>query len=189
MHPALQEVYQSFGRALANKPAEWCQLHPCGDERHWSAQELIEHLVLVSRSTRQVIEKRLERGRVARGHRTILQRVLQIVLLRFGRMPRGTPAPPFARPDQLAWPSMNGNELLEILRQEMDQMDRQLDECRRRFGSQRAAAHFLLGAMSADQWRRFHEIHFRHHLQQLDRIEKAVGQTELMRDQELRTQI
>lgn len=188
MHPVLQEVYQSYARPLANKPAAWCQLHPSDDERHWSAQDLIQHLVLVSRSTSRVIETRLQRGRPVRGHGTMLQRVLQIVVLSFGHMPRGTPAPPFARPGQLSWPSMNGNELLEILRQEMDQMDHLLDECRHRFGIQRAAAHFLLGPLRVDQWRRFHVIHFRHHLQQLYRIEKAVGPAEPVGEQALHAQ-
>jgi hypothetical protein len=188
MHPVLQEVYQSYSRPLAGKPAAWCQLHPGDDERHWSAQDLIQHLVLVCRSTSRVLETRLGRGKPTRGHGTVLQRLLQIVLLSFGHMPRGTPAPPFARPGQLSWPSMNGNELLEILGQEIDQMDRLLDDCRHRFGIQRAATHFLLGPLRVDQWRRFHVIHFRHHLQQLYRIEKAVSSVESLRDQEMHPQ-
>jgi hypothetical protein len=83
---------------------------------------------------------------------------------------------------------MTGNELLEILREEMDQMDHLLDDCRHRFGIQRAAAHFLLGPLRVDQWRRFHVIHFRHHLQQLQRIEKAANSVELVREQEMHTQ-
>jgi hypothetical protein len=175
MHPVLQEVYQSYSRPLVNKPAEWCQLHPGDDGRHWSAQDLVQHLVLVCRSTSRVLETRLERGRPTRARGTALQRLLQIVVLSCGHMPRGAPAPPFARPGQLSWPSLNGSELLEILRQEMDRMDHLLDDCRHRFGMQRAATHFLLGPLRADQWRRFHIVHFRHHLQQLRRIDKAVG--------------
>jgi hypothetical protein len=182
MHPVLQEVYQSYSRPLANKPAAWCQLHPGDDERHWSAQDLIQHLVLVCRSTSRVLETRLERGKPTRGHGSLVQRLLQIAVLTCGHIPRGTPAPPFARPGQLSWPSMNGNELLEILRQEMDQMDHLIDDCRHRFGIQRAATHFLLGPMRADQWRRFHVIHCRHHLQQLNRIGKSVGPAEVVQD-------
>jgi hypothetical protein len=185
MHPVLQEVYQSYCRPLAGKPAGWCQLHPGHDERHWSAQDLIQHLVLVCRSTSRVLETRLQRGKPTRGHSSVVQRLLQIVVLTFGRIPLGTPAPPFARPGQLSWPPMNGNELLEILRQEMEQMDHCLDDCRHAFGIQRAATHFLLGPLRADQWRRFHVVHCRHHLQQLSRIEKAVGGAEPVPDREL----
>jgi hypothetical protein len=188
MHPVLHEVYQSYSRALTNKSAGWCQLHPDENERRWSAQDLIQHLALVCRSTSRLMETRLQRGKPHRGHGTVLQRVLQFIVLSVGHMPRGTPAPHFARPGQLSWASMNGSELLEILRQEMDKMDQLLDDCRRRFGIQCAAAHFLLGPMRVDQWRRFHVIHFRHHLQQLRRIEKSVGPTEPVREQEVHAQ-
>ncbi|MGC2618497.1 MAG: DinB family protein [Acidobacteriaceae bacterium] len=178
MHPVLQEVYQSYRGPLADKPAEWCQRHPGQDERRWSAQDLIQHLVLVCRSTTRLLETRLQRGRPAQGHGSVVQRLLQVVVLVFGHMPRGTPAPPFARPGQLHWPAMKGEELLEILRQEIEQMDQLLDACRKRFGIQRAATHFLLGPMRVDQWRRFHAVHFRHHLRQMQRIEKAIGSVE-----------
>jgi hypothetical protein len=188
MHPVLQEVYQSYARALADKPAEWCRLHPGGDHRHWSAQDLVEHLVLVCRSTCGVLETRLERGRPTRARRTLSQRMLQMVILSFGHMPRGAPAPPFARPGQISWPPMNGNQLFEILRQEMDQMDHLLEVCRQRFGIEPAATHFRLGPMRADQWRRFHAIHFRHHLEQLHRIGKSVGPPEPVSEQAMHAQ-
>jgi hypothetical protein len=158
-------------------------LHPGGQEQHWSAQNLIQHLVLVCRSTSQVLQTRLDRGRPTQGRGTILQRARQLLVLSSGHMPRGTPAPPFGRPGQLSWPPMNGRELLAMLLEEMERMDQLLDECHRRFGAQRAAAHFLLGPMRVDQWRRFHVIHFRHHLQQLSRIEKAIGPAEPMHAQ------
>lgn len=52
-------------------------------------------------------------------------------------------------------------------------MDRVIDTCGRRFGTKRAAAHFLLGPLSAEQWRRFHAIHAGHHLKQVRRIAEA----------------
>ncbi|HSY02197.1 MAG TPA: DinB family protein [Acidobacteriaceae bacterium] len=178
MHPVLQEVYQAYREPLSGKSAEWCQRHPGQDERRWSAQDLIQHLVLVCRSTSRLLETRLQRGKPAHGHGSMVQRLLQVVVLVFGHMPHGAPAPPFARPGQLHWPAMNGDELLEILRQEMDQMDQLLDSCRKRFGIQRAATHFLLGPMRVDQWRRFHAVHTRHHLEQMQGIEKSVGPAE-----------
>jgi hypothetical protein len=92
-------------------------------------------------------------------------------------MPRGVPAQTFARPGQLHWQSMGGSELIELLRLEVDQMDSLLDRSRERFGIQRVASHYLLGPLRADQWRRFHVIHMRHHLGQLRRIESSVSQS------------
>ncbi len=175
MHAVLQQVFDSYSSDLSGKPAPWCQLHPREDERLWSAQELIEHLVLTCRSTSRVLDKRLERGHPTSDHSTPIQWVLQMILLSFGRMPRGAPAPIFARPDQLHWTAMSGAELAELLRREIDQMDELLDRCRQRFGLQRVATHFLLGPLRPDQWRRFHVIHMRHHLGQLRRLEQAVG--------------
>lgn len=175
MHPVLQQVFDAYGPALAGRPAEWCQRHPRQDERQWSAQELIEHLVLTCRSTTRELEKRLERGRATRARSTPLQWFLQLVVLSFGRMPNGVPAPIFARPDQLHWNAQGGGELLEMLRQEMERMDERITACRERFGIQRVASHFLLGPLRPDQWRRFHVIHIRHHLDQLRRIEKLIN--------------
>jgi hypothetical protein len=175
MHPVLQQVFDGYRPTLADRPATWCQLHPRQDDRLWSAQELIEHLVLTCRSTTRELEKRLERGHPTRAHSTSLQWFLQLVVLSFGRMPRGVPAPIFARPEQLHWNAMGGSELLESLRQEMDHMDERISECRQRFGIQRVASHFLLGPLRPDQWRRFHVIHIRHHLEQLKRIEKFIN--------------
>ncbi len=177
MHPVLQHVFDSYRADLAGKPADWCQLHPLQDERLWSAQELIEHLVLTCRSSSRVLQKRLQRSQPTGDHSTPVQWLLQLLMLSFGRMPRGAPAPIFARPDQLHWPPMNGAELTELLRQEIDQMDSLIDQCRHRFGLQRVASHFVLGPLRPDQWRRFHVIHIRHHLDQLRRIEKSVGST------------
>ncbi|HEX3663067.1 MAG TPA: DUF1569 domain-containing protein [Acidobacteriaceae bacterium] len=175
MHPVLRQVFDAYHPALADRPAEWCQRHPRQEERQWSAQELIEHLVLTCRSTTRELEKRLERGHPTRARSTPLQWLLQLAVLSFGQMPNGVPAPVFTRPDQLHWSAMSGTELLEVLGREMERMDERISQCRQRFGIQRVAAHFLLGPMRPDQWRRFHVIHIRHHLNQLRRIDKSVN--------------
>lgn len=175
MHAVLQQVFNSYSTELSGKPADWCQLHPLQDERLWSAQELIEHLVLTCRSTSRVLLKRLERGRPTSGRSTMVQWLIQMIVLSFGHLPRGMPAPAFARPDQIQWPPMNGAELVDLLRQEIDEMDGLLDRCRQQFGLQRVATHFILGPLRPDQWRRFHVVHLRHHLGQLRRLQQSVG--------------
>jgi len=175
MHPVLQQVFDAYGPALAGQPAEWCQRHPQQSDRQWSAQDLVEHLVLTCRSTTRELEKRIERGHATRARSTPMQWLLQLVVLSFGRMPNGVPAPIFARPDQLHWGPMSGGDLLGRLREEMERMDERISQCRQTFGIQRVASHFLLGPLRPDQWRRFHVIHIGHHLDQLRRIEKSVS--------------
>ncbi|MFZ0632108.1 MAG: DUF1569 domain-containing protein [Acidobacteriaceae bacterium] len=175
MHPVLQQVFDAYVPALAERPAEWCQRHPRQEQRLWSAQQVVGHLVLTCRSTSRELERRLERGHPTRARSTPVQWLLQLAVLSFGHMPDGVPAPIFAQPDHLHWSAMDGGELLERLRQEMESMDGRITECRQRFGIQRVASHFLLGPMRPDQWRRFHTVHIRHHLDQLKRIEQSVN--------------
>jgi hypothetical protein len=175
MHAVLQQVFDSYVADLSGKPAEWCQLHPLEDERLWSTEELIEHLVLTCRGSSRVLQKRLDRGEPTGDRSTPTEWVLQMVMLSFGQMPRGVPAQTFARPGQLHWLPMTGTELIETLRQEIDQMDALLDQSRQRFGLQRVASHYVLGPIRPDQWRRFHVVHMRHHLGQLRRIESSAG--------------
>jgi hypothetical protein len=51
-------------------------------------------------------------------------------------------------------------------------MDRVLAECARRFGAGKLANHFILGPLSAHQWRKFHWVHTRHHMKQITRLEE-----------------
>jgi len=162
MNSVLQSVCDAYAEALADRSSEWCQMHPQQDEAAWSAQDLIEHLVLAMSSTRQLLEARLERGRATRRRATPIQYLCRVAVLSLRRMPRGVNAPPFTVPGQTRWPSLSGAELAERLRRECEQMDQLLGACLQRFGKQRVAAHFLLGPLSAAEWRRFHSIHGRH---------------------------
>lgn len=175
MRPELEQISEGYREALAGRSAGWCQLHPQDDERRWGAQQVVEHVALALRSSARVVESRLERGRPTRQKSTLVQRIVRLVVLRIGRLPHGVPAPPFVRPGLLHWPAMNGQELAAALRAELEAVDALLDACEQRFREHPAAAHFLLGPLSAAEWRKFHAIHCRHHLKQLERIAAALG--------------
>ena len=175
MDHQLQEICEAYRARLAGKRTGWCQLYPGQDERRWTTQQVVEHLVLTLRGTAQVLETRLEKGRPTRARTTLLQRARRLATLSLGWIPRGMPAPPFARPGLLHWPAMGGAELADLLRRELENLDGLLDRGAAQFGKQAAGSHFLLGPMSAKQWRRFHTVHCRHHLGQLERIATAVG--------------
>ena len=176
MSPELQQICDDFRAELAGRTRSWCQLHPRDDDRQWSAQQLIEHLVLAMRTSSRVLESRVRRGRAAQSQPTLLERALRFLILARRRMPRGAAAPPFVRPGILCWPPMDGAELSDLLRQEAETMDQLLLRCTELFGRRPAATHFLLGPLRPDQWRLFHVIHGRHHFQQLRRIEREAGQ-------------
>lgn len=175
MSSELLQICEEYRAELAAKSAAWCQLHPRGSERQWSAQQLMEHLVLTLRTSSRVLETRVRKGRPTRSTPTLLERLLRFLILTRRRMPQGAAAPPFVRPGALCWPPMDGAELADLFRQEMEAMDKLLVRCEELFGRRPAASHFLLGPLRPDQWRLFHLIHCRHHLQQMHRIQREVG--------------
>lgn len=175
MDSQLQAVCDAYRARLAGRPVEWCQLRPRGDDRAWSPQQLVEHLVLALRSSAQVLETRIEKGRPSRASATLIQRLRRTFVFSFRKLPRGVPAPPFVQPGLLHWQPMDGTALAGQLSRQADAIEAVLAATHERFGSRRAAAHFLLGPLSAEEWRKFHVIHCRHHLAQLGRIERAIG--------------
>lgn len=182
MSPDFQQICDAYRSELAGRSRLWCQVHPREDDRQWTAQQLVEHLVLALRSSSRVLEARVERGHPSRRKSTLLERTLRFLVLARRRMPQGAAAPPFVRPGVLAWLAMDGAELAALLRQELEQMDQLIDRCEDRFGRRRVATHFLLGPMRPDQWRLFHVIHCRHHLAQLRRIQREVSQDSAVRN-------
>ena len=58
MHSALASIQKSYAEMLGSLDVARMQLHPAGDPEQWSAQQLVEHLVLTFRSTDEVLEER-----------------------------------------------------------------------------------------------------------------------------------
>jgi hypothetical protein len=168
MHAVLERVVSQISSEMRGLDAETTQLHPYGFTYKWSAQQVVEHLVLGYRLTSSALEVRLNKGRLSRNHRrTYLQWSLQLMILTFGRLPRGVPALDETTPVAGSFAAMDGQQLGELLRQEIDAMDAMFDRCRRKFGMERVAVHPFLGPLRVDQWRRFHAVHALHHLEQL----------------------
>jgi hypothetical protein len=168
MHVVLERVVSQISREVLSLDAETTQLHPNGLAYKWSAQQVVEHLVLGYRLTSGALETRLNKGRLSRNQtRTYLQWSLQLMILTFGRLPQGVPALDETVPVAGRFAAMDGKQLGDLLRQEIETMDKLFDACRRKFGMERVAVHPFLGPLRVDQWRRFHVVHGVHHLTQL----------------------
>jgi hypothetical protein len=70
-------------------------------------------------------------------------------------------------------PELNGEELCVLFTDALKLLDAELTRCERAFGLEVVASHFRLGPLTVKQWKKFHLVHGKHHLAQLDRIEKA----------------
>jgi hypothetical protein len=168
MHAVLQPVVSQIASEVRGLDAETTQLHPRGLAHKWTAQQVVEHLVLGYRLTSAALDIRLNKGRVARNQtRTNLQWALQLMILSFGSLPRGVPALDETVPVKGRFAAMDGRQLGDLLREEAEAMDILLDTCRRRFGIDRVGSHPWLGPLRVDQWRRFHVVHGLHHVAQL----------------------
>ena len=176
MHPVFEELHDRYRKALRGKDCDSCQLRPVhslrGREPAWSMQEVIEHLLLTYRSTGALFDRYLERNSPSGKPKQMKHHVLQFLVIRCGGFPRGASAPDHARPGKSGMPPMTGEELAALMRSELEEMDAKLEKCRQAFGCQALAAHFIFGPLTADQWRRFHFVHGRHHLKQLARIRR-----------------
>ncbi len=177
MHAVLERVVCQIAEEIQGLDAEAAQLHPKGLAYKWSAQQVVEHLVLSYRMTGTALKTRLQKGHAPRKQqRTRLQWLLQMMILSFGALPRGVPALDETKPVAGKFASMNGRQLVDCLREELEQMDNLLDQCRHAFGMERVAIHPWLGSLRVDQWRRFHAIHGMHHVTQLRSIVANVKQ-------------
>jgi hypothetical protein len=176
MHAVLERVVSQISSEVLSLDAETTQLHPNGQAYKWSAQQVVEHLVLGYRLTSSALETRLNKGRLSLNRkRTYLQWSLQLMILSFGKLPRGVPALDEMMPVAGSFAAMDGQQLGNLIRQEMDAMDKLFDACRRKFGMERVAVHPFLGPLRVDQWRRFHAVHGLHHLTQLRSVIEQVA--------------
>jgi DinB superfamily len=176
MHVVLERAVHQISSEIRDLDAETTQLHPKGLAYKWSAQEVVEHLVLSYRFTTEGLEARLNKGQPLRNRtRTRLQWSLQLMILSFGALPRGVPALDETMPTPGSFAAMNGRQLEDLLRQEIGAMDAVLDRCRRKFGMDRVSTHPWLGPLRVDQWRRFHVVHGLHHVAQLRSVIETVA--------------
>jgi Protein of unknown function (DUF1569) len=176
MHAVFERVVSQIANEVGGLDAETTQLHPKGLEYKWSAQQVIEHLFLGYRLTSETLETRLAKQRLSHYRkRTYVEWSLQLMILSFGKLPQGVPALEETMPTPGQFAAMNGQQMCDLVRQEIEAMDTLLDACRRTYGMERVATHPLLGPLRVDQWRRFHVVHGLHHLAQLRSVIEQVA--------------
>jgi len=137
----------------------------------WSPLQVLEHLVLSYTATTKGLLRAMETGRPERSRRTFGHRMRGVYVFGLGRFPAGVEAPKHTVPrDSL------GTEPLRRFNDALVAMDASLADAERRFGHRtRVLFHPILGPLTAQQWRRFHLVHGRHHLKQIEARLKGRG--------------
>lgn len=160
MSPELEFVRSETDRATQGiSPNAWVR----GPNRKWSSLQILEHLVLSYTATTKGLLRATETGLPQLETPDLRQRLRRLYVLGLGRFPSGIESPKHTAPrDGL------GNDPLRRFHDALVAMDATLADAEKRFGVRtRLLNHPVLGPLTAQQWRRFHQVHGRHHLKQV----------------------
>jgi hypothetical protein len=180
VNAAFQQMSEAYVTKLAGRSGEACQMHPQSDAAAWSMQDVVEHLVLTYRASVTHLEKYLQRGSPTTRRADWKQFAARVIVVDLGRFPHGKPAPEAVRPGLCGIAAMDGKELGILFGEELRVLDEELVRCEKLFGARAFAPHFRFGPLSAKQWRKFHLVHGRHHLAQMERIDAHVRSREAL---------
>jgi hypothetical protein len=129
----------------------------------WSAAQILEHLFLTYKNTNRGIAKCLERAAPLATPATLKQRLAAVIVVSLRYLPEGRQAPERVTPR-----GMPAEEVQQAIAPELQRMGSGLDDCERRFGARtKIMDHPFLGPLTADEWRKFHWVHGRHHARQI----------------------
>jgi Protein of unknown function (DUF1569) len=142
----------SSGQALAHGPSG-----------KWSPAQILEHLYLTYKQTNRGVRKCLDQGAPLATRSTLKELFAATLVMGFGYIPGGRQSP-----ERVAPRGMPPDEVQKTMSAELGKMVSTLDECERRFGARaRIMDHPFLGPLTAEQWRKFHWVHGRHHARQI----------------------
>jgi hypothetical protein len=159
----LRHALAAIERTTAGMSLDDLRRHPDGK---WSASEILEHLAKAFANTARGLERCLENGRPIATRPALKQRIATMVVVAFGHFPSGREAPERTRPKGIP-----PDESLKSVREGLVRMDQALAQCDTRFGRRVAILdHPILGALTVQQWRKFHWVHTRHHMKQIARL-------------------
>lgn len=156
MHPHLDACLKILLDATRGGGAE-CSARK--DPNKWSVAEVVEHLQRAYRGTAKGFEICLEkRAPIATGQ-TLQQKVAAFVLINLGYFPAGREAPKHIIPTG----ELDLRTVLDAARRDLERLDAAAVTARAQFGGVKLVDHPILGALTVDQWLKFHLVHTRHH--------------------------
>jgi hypothetical protein len=138
----------------------------CGvrrDPKRWSPVEIVEHLTRAYSGTAKGFERAIEQGAPFATAVTVKQRLQQFALINLGYFPSGRDAPKQIIPTG----ALDLSAVLAAVRRDLARLDQSATRARQALGNGKMLDHPILGALTVDQWLRFHEIHTRHHGKQI----------------------
>lgn len=167
MHPLLKEALEEIEAATAGMSEQQLKYRP---EGKWSAAQVLEHLSLTYEHTVRGADKVLAAGKNLGEDPSVMQRMMQMVVLDMKHFPRGRKSPMMVEPQG----KLGGLEAVGRIRENLIAMDQRLAECREKIGtSGKVMNHPVLGPLSNEQWCTFHYVHAKHHMKQVRALREA----------------
>jgi uncharacterized protein DUF1569 len=131
----------------------------------WSIAQILDHLGKTYAGTAKMVEEALRQNQGPEPRlrpATLKERIFQFLVVTLGSFPNGRKAPDFIAPQ----PNCNADALPRTLSQ-LQRMREALVSAEQCWGSNPVAIHFVLGPLSAPQWRKLHYVHGHHHVKQI----------------------
>lgn len=133
------------------------------DPNRWSVVEIVEHLSRAYSGTAKGFERCIEKGASLATPTTFKQRIQQFALIGLGYFPEGRQAPKHIIPTG----ELDLNAVIDAVRRDLARLDESAIKTRNKLGDGKMLDHPIIGALTVDQWLKFHEIHTRHHARQI----------------------
>jgi hypothetical protein len=155
----LEELHRELADAVAGASNHALVQSPQGK---WNSAQILEHLFLSYKGTNFGLGKCLQKDAPLATAATFKHRVGKLLVVNLGYMPKGREAPKRAIPQGMA-----PDEVRSSIFAEIQKMESGFAECERRFGATAIMDHPFLGPLNAEEWRKFHLVHGRHHAKQI----------------------
>jgi hypothetical protein len=160
MVSALEKLRRELSDAMAGADDSALEQSPPGK---WNSAQILEHLYITYKNTNWALAKCLEKGAPLATKATLKHRFGTLLVVKLGYMPPGRRAPERALPQGMPLAEVRVSIFAEIQR-----MESALADCERRFGPRaKILDHPFIGPLTADEWRKFHWVHGRHHAKQI----------------------
>lgn len=160
MHAHLQQCLAILEDATRGGGAE-CSVRK--DPNKWSAAEVVEHLQRAYSGTAKGFERCLEKQAPLATVQTFTQKLASFVLITLGYFPPGREAPKHVVPTG----ELDLQAVLDAVRRDLARLDAAAIKARAQFGGVKIVDHPRLGALTIDEWMKFHLVHTRHHEQHI----------------------
>jgi hypothetical protein len=133
------------------------------DPAKWSVAEIVEHLTRAYSGTAKGFERCLEKGTPLATSTTLKQRLRQFALITLGFFPEGRQAPKHIIPTG----ELDLGAVVDAVRRDLLRLDESARKTKDALGGGKMLDHPILGALSVDQWLKFHVVHTQHHAKQI----------------------